>query len=186
MSMPSSEVQTEMIVRHAFDTGKEIYVPYIYKRTEADGDGPTSLMDMLRLDSMKDYQSLTPDKWGIPSLEKNTVDARRNCFGTRGPTQGKVDASADAGLDLMITPAVAFDHEMNRLGHGKGYYDNFLTRYMNVVPAADPSKRKPYLIGYVLKDQMLPREYHLPVESWDQPVDMVICGGLVVTPRSAT
>lgn len=200
--MPSSEIQTEMVVRHAFETGKEIYIPYIYKRAEADGDLPASIMDMLRLNSMEDYESLTPDKWGIPSIDKNSIDSRRNCFGTKGLTQGKVDASADAGLDLIITPAVAFDHEMNRLGHGKGYYDNLLTRYIKAFSVADSSTRKPYLstpfpgssspptnpivVGYALKDQILPREYRLPVESWDQPVDMIICGGHVVVPRSTT
>ena len=29
-------------------------------------------------------------------------------------------------IDLAIIPGVAFDHLKNRLGRGKGYYDNFL------------------------------------------------------------
>lgn len=197
MAMPSSEIQTDMVVKHAFETGKEIYVPFIYKRAETGGDLPASIMDMLQLKDLGDYQSLTPDKWGIPSIDRSTVDSRKNCFGSNGLTQGKAHASQEAGLDLIIMPAVAFDHDMNRLGHGKGYYDNFLARYIKSFSIADPSKRKPYLstpfrdhsslspsnlivVGYALKDQILPAGYQLPVESWDYPVNMLICGGHVV------
>lgn len=31
-------------------------------------------------------------------------------------------------LDFVVVPGIAFDKHGNRLGHGKGYYDNFLRR----------------------------------------------------------
>lgn len=78
-------------------------------------------MDMLLVFSLADYQSFEPDKWGIPSVSESSVPARVNCL-----------EEGEPGLDLMVMPGVAFDEGFRRLGHGKGYYDYFLARYMQV------------------------------------------------------
>jgi len=157
MSMPKGELQTEDIVRHALRSGKKVFVPYIYKTNSVDSDQPSSIMDMLQLRNEDDYQSLTPDKWGIPSIDASSVDDRVNCFGDKGLTYGRLGAKADSGLDVVLVPAVAFDREMNRLGHGKGYYDNFLTRYFQDFPPRAQSQRTPHL-----STPLCPRD--LPVE----------------------
>lgn len=118
--MPSGELSTQRIVQDAFERGKNVYIPYIHTAEK------TSVMDMLALESMTEFESLQPDKWGIPSLQPTQVPGRHN-----GLTEN--------GLDLIVMPGMAFDHGFRRLGHGKGYYDHFLTRYSEL------SKKMPFL-----------------------------------------
>ncbi|KAG8630663.1 hypothetical protein KVT40_002282 [Elsinoe batatas] len=184
LAMPDGELQTEGIVRHALKAGKKVFVPYITRK-------PAS-MHMLRLEDEADLDSMQPDKWGIPSLSTESIDARVNCFGHRGIDQQNQDSQSqevDAGLDLILLPCVAFDQEYNRLGHGKGYYDRFLTRYFETVGKNGDSYRKPYLIGLALVEQFLPDPIRLPMEEWDHKVDALVVGGrflVRVPPASRT
>lgn len=109
LSMPSGELSTTGIVKDALQRGKNVYIPYIHTQDK------TSIMDMYVLGSMSEFESLQLDKWGIPSLLSTQIQGRSN-----GLTQG---------LDLIVMPGMAFDRWFRRLGHGKGYYDHFLTRY---------------------------------------------------------
>ena len=145
MSMPKGEIQTRDIVRHALQSGKKVFIPYIHNTGRSEGGKPVSTMDMLHLRDENDYQSLTPDKWGIPSIDASSVDGRVNCFGGQGLSREQSESSATAGLDIVLVPAVAFDRDMNRLGHGKGYYDNFISQYRKQFAGHDSAERNPYL-----------------------------------------
>jgi 5-formyltetrahydrofolate cyclo-ligase len=149
MSMPSGEINTAQLTKHALTSKKRVFVPYIYKLKQPRSDDlPASIMDMLQLADEEDYASLQSDKWGIPSIPKDTVSDRANSFGGKGVSDGDSPAPDAAGLDVILMPCMAFDQSLNRLGHGKGYYDNFLTRYCSAKTADGQNRRKPFLGMY--------------------------------------
>lgn len=181
--MPSGEISTAAIVRDAFSRGKQVYVPYLYQSdpaatataTATASQGHSSVMEMLALRSLEDYESLQADKWGIPTLDANTIGSRRNCLGgygipipagataqSSGSTSTRIESQSQSeseselavddggsGLDLVVMPGLAFDEQLRRLGHGKGYYDHFINRLVNNGQnAGEESKtgmRKPHL-----------------------------------------
>lgn len=187
--MPSAEVQTAEIVRHALASGKQVFVPYLHKspftsNPDADPNIPTRVMDMVRLNNIEDYESLKPDKWGIPSIDPTTVGQRQRILG--GPD---VQHSEQATLDLILMPGVAFDiapesKEIRRLGHGKGFYDFFLERYAEKLGRLDVQKPSVLLYGLGLREQFLssPTE-EVPVGPYDQPLHGLLLGdGKIVVP----
>ncbi|KAJ5349517.1 hypothetical protein N7541_007244 [Penicillium brevicompactum] len=148
LSMPSGELSTTRIVRDALQSGKKVYIPYIYTKDT------TSVMDMLALGSITEFESLQPDKWGIPSLQATQIEGRAN-----GLAQG---------LDLIVMPGMAFDRGFRRLGHGKGYYDHFLTQY------SKQASKMPFLVALSLQVQLLSEE--IPVVEHDWLVDAIVVG----------
>ena len=147
LSMPKSESQTTKLVHDALHQGKKVFVPYIHQpRT-----GP-KIIDMLRLASVAEFDGLERDGWGIPSLAADSVEGRENAMGGRGLSSGENPPETEDGegrkgegtLDLVVLPGVAFDQGMNRLGHGRGFYDAYLSRFCS------DGTRKPYLGEFCL------------------------------------
>jgi 5-formyltetrahydrofolate cyclo-ligase len=152
LCMPTSEAQTYALVRDAFKHDKAVFVPYIHaevKTDERDPDGQANatakppkkkkVMSMLRLNSLHEYENLESDSWGIPTLPKSDLDGRENAKGGKG-LAGESSSEGSGGLDLIVMPGVAFDHQMNRTGHGAGYYDKFLSDFCK-----DQNRKKPLL-----------------------------------------
>ncbi|EEP77578.1 predicted protein [Uncinocarpus reesii 1704] len=197
LAMPSGEIQTADIVRDAFSQGKQVYVPYIYQLDSVATQGRKSVMEMLALRSVEDYESLQPDKWGIPSLDAGTLATRENCFGGYG-LLGLSNPAAEkdeSGLDLIVMPGLAFDEKFGRLGHGKGYYDHFIMRSRGQHADATNARRIPYLgknlcqfpittcrrliqsiAALTLEEQVLPPSERVPTAEHDCPVDALIVG----------
>ncbi|XP_063918527.1 5-formyltetrahydrofolate cyclo-ligase isoform X2 [Zophobas morio] len=98
-----NEIDTEPIVRHIFETGKECFVPRYSKAG----------MQMVKLSSMNDWETLPVTSWGIkqPRLKDERDDALET-----------------GGLDFIVVPGVGFTANGLRLGHGGGYYDKFMTK----------------------------------------------------------
>ncbi|KAJ3805728.1 5-formyltetrahydrofolate cyclo-ligase [Lentinula aff. lateritia] len=147
ISMPTGELQTSEILRAILETGnKSLFVPKVNQ------DGA---MEFLKVESQSDLDALPSGKWGIrePSYE---LDA------------GLRVNAMEAGLDLILVPGVAFDRSMSRLGHGKGYYDRYIARYI----ASGRPRPLLVLVALGLRDQLL--ESTIPVEEHDFKMDMII------------
>ncbi|XP_038072427.1 5-formyltetrahydrofolate cyclo-ligase-like isoform X2 [Patiria miniata] len=137
----ADEVNTQGILEHMFANNKKAYVPqYI---------GPR--MDMLRLYSMEDYDTLPLTKWNIK--QPGEGDQREEALAT--------------GLDLIIVPGLAFTTGGDRLGKGKGYYDKYQER------CAKHPGGKPKTIALAFKEQMCAT---VPVSESDVTIDYVIHG----------
>jgi len=192
LSMPTGEIQTDPIVRHALESGKEVFVPYLHRNPTMSSQLPARVMDMVRLHNVHDYESLKPDRWGIPSIDPATVHERQRIL-SGGPD---AHGSESALLDLVLMPGVAFDTSpetgaIRRLGHGKGFYDYFINRYNAKAEALAREKQEeiaPVLLyGLALSEQFLssPSEGSVPVGALDQPLDGLILGnGEIKTPLS--
>ncbi|KAE8354093.1 5-formyltetrahydrofolate cyclo-ligase [Aspergillus coremiiformis] len=178
LSMASGELSTTAIVQDALMSGKEVFIPYIHNVELSSTRQKTSIMDMLALESMEEFNSLTPDKWGIPSLAKPQVGNKANCLGGTGvsPSMSDKPTEGEYGLDLIVMPGMAFDPECRRLGHGKGYYDHFLTRYSKAVEGKTTAPKMPLTVALSLKEQTLPLTEQIPVANHDWLVDILIVG----------
>ncbi|EJD51382.1 nagb/rpia/CoA transferase-like protein [Auricularia subglabra TFB-10046 SS5] len=176
LSMPTAELRTDAIARGLLARGKTLYVPRVVPASEIglssapathsakshDHDGrrspdaaPTNSMQMLRVRDEADLDSIQPQgKWGL-----------------REPAPEGREAAGPGTLDLILVPGVAFDRSARpkRLGHGKGYYDTFLSSLAAVVPAA----RMPQLVGLALQEQVLDTG-SVPAGDHDWTLDAVL------------
>lgn len=140
LSMPVHEAQTDLLVRNALSSRKEVFVPYLTTSPRKGSVNTTrggKAMEMLRLGDVREYEGLGKDRWGIPSLGEQSLEGRENAMGGRGPGR-EGEGGGEKGLDLVVVPGVAFDEMMGRVGHGAGFYDKFLTDYFL-------DRKKPFL-----------------------------------------
>jgi len=79
--------------------------------------------------------------------------------GLRNPTEGIPVPFED--IDLVVTPALGFDRQGNRLGRGGSYYDRFF--------ASDGLKAQ--RCGFAFAEQVVDS---IPVGGHDKPVDFLV------------
>ncbi|MEX1136775.1 MAG: 5-formyltetrahydrofolate cyclo-ligase [Balneolales bacterium] len=91
-----NEISTTLLIDDLLAQGKNLVVPRVV--------AGTNRLEHVALESR---DQLIPNAWGIPE-----------------PRDGRLVQPGQ--LDLVIVPMVGGDPECNRLGYGKGFYDQFL------------------------------------------------------------
>ncbi|KAL8841814.1 MAG: hypothetical protein Q9205_002906 [Flavoplaca limonia] len=179
LSMPQGELSTRSIVTEALRNGKEVYVPYIRNIAQPNKESPASAMDMVALHSQEDFEGLQSDPWGIPTPDEHSISHRKCCLGQQRPEQKGADRSEEKSetLEIVVMPGMAFDQKLDRLGHGKGYYDRFLAQYQRSLENNPrQGNQMPFLVGLALEEQILPEGQGVPTNASDWRLDALIAG----------
>ncbi len=138
-----SEVETTGMIAHALVRGKRVAVP---KMDPAE--------KRLLLSELKDpVRDLSPAPLGIPEPKPEAFRP--------------VEA---VGMDLIVTPGVAFDETGRRLGRGGGYYDRYLSDLSGKIP----------VVALAFELQMVPE---VPEGARDIRVDWIITEKRVIKCR---
>lgn len=160
LSMPLGEINTDLVLFNAAESGKEIYVPKVGMGFEkAD-------MDMLRVvlpdgeDRRNFHHSWPKNKWKIPEP----------------PDDMPIETAQKGDIDLLVLPGLGFDRDGNRLGQGKGYYDRFLEKIY------DETRKKPTLVAVGLECQLVSS---VPTSRHDKGVDLVILPNQIIIPKDS-
>jgi 5-formyltetrahydrofolate cyclo-ligase len=125
------EADTRPLIRRCLAAGKAVYAP-----------------------------ACEPAARGLTPLRLHALeDLRPGFYGILAPPPGETCRPAD--LDLVLTPARAYDRGGNRLGRGAGYYDRFL---------AQPGMRA-LRVGVAFACQVLDA---VPHEAHDLPVRILV------------
>jgi len=133
----NTEISTRDIIQHAFKVHKHVFIPR-YDSTS---------MDMVRIYSLDDLDSLPMTKWNIrqPSLNDTNREIGTN------------------NIDLVIVPGLGFSLDGSRLGHGKGFYD----RYLSLL------NKNSYTIGLAFRQQILENNT-IPMNSTDIYINEIL------------
>eukprot|EP00050_Salpingoeca_kvevrii_P016688 m.57688 g.57688 ORF g.57688 m.57688 type:complete len:222 (-) comp7095_c0_seq2:49-714(-) len=142
LSLPD-EVDTSPILADIFKSGRLCFVP----RYEAD----SGRMEMLRVDSQADIDSLPLTPWNVRQPEDDGVRAK---------------ALATGGLDLILMPGLGFTLDGKRIGRGKGFYDRYLHR-------CHKAGCRPKTVGLAHPAQLCS---DIPTDELDVPLDAVVFG----------
>ena len=95
----------------------------------------------------------------ILSKLDNWDDLTIGSYNILEPKKDKIKPVSIDDVDLIVVPGVGFDEKGNRLGHGKGYYDNLLN-HSNALK-----------IALAFEFQIVE---NIPTEKHDIPVDKIV------------
>lgn len=111
-------------------------------------------LELIRMESLDDIAQLEPQ--GKYNIREPPIKPGETCFDHKG-------------LDMIVLPGMGFTANCERIGHGKGFYDCFVTKHMRW--SETHQRPKPFLVAVGAEQQLVT---DLPVEKHDRTLDAVI------------
>eukprot|EP01024_Parvocaulis_polyphysoides_P023629 TRINITY_DN2181_c0_g1_i3.p2 TRINITY_DN2181_c0_g1~~TRINITY_DN2181_c0_g1_i3.p2 ORF type:complete len:238 (-),score=19.56 TRINITY_DN2181_c0_g1_i3:311-1024(-) len=143
------EVNTTTILQNELQQDMRVFIPRV--------DGQQSDMSFLHLDTMEALTPVAP--FGILEPTETYMDGtkRLNVFDDNDV------------LQVLLMPGLGFDKKGRRLGRGGGYYDKFVSTYLELIQQRE--QQPPLLVGLCYDVQL---QEEIPISDHDHPVNMVI------------
>ncbi|CAH7667980.1 expressed protein [Phakopsora pachyrhizi] len=175
-SMNLNEMRTDLIISQSLRNNKKVFLPYcpINKQDEDDRMRMLRLMDLVSFDRLKSSSSINTTTGSFHPTTKKKLNIDQ----------------FDQEEAKTLEDGLAFDRYGNRLGHGRGYYDRFLSEYFEKFKSNSVERRedgaivsrsggsecngRPRLIGLSLREQVLPLDEVIPTDRNDHPIDILI------------
>lgn len=111
----------------SLDVFRKCHKPFVFMSVDGEPDTEAIIGLFLAMEREVSVPRVRGDEMDAVRITPYT-DFKRGKFGISEPVGGRI---ADE-CDLAIVPVVAFDG-LKRAGHGKGYYDRFLSRFPDCV-----------------------------------------------------
>ncbi len=151
-----NEVNTHGMIKESLRMGKRVFVPKVLSREKG----------MIPVEILNFERDLAPGVYGIlePRLtngyEKGAYT--RKAHAENGQALNTKDGirQEEIHFDMIIVPGVIFDLKGNRIGHGAGYYDRFLSG-----ASAASSLKIGIAHDWQLVDSLSPEAYDVPVDA---------------------
>lgn len=141
-----SEPSTLAIINELLKSGKKVCLPLCI---DLDEEGHrTGTVDAMEARQITSFDDLAPGAYGIPEPKAETA------------------LVPPEEIDIIILPCVSCDRDCNRIGHGAGYYDKFLSK----------TGKDCFTMALCYEEAMLD---DIPTEPHDMPVDAVVTEKMV-------
>lgn len=141
-----SEPSTLAIINELLKSGKKVCLPLCI---DLDEEGHrTGTVDAMEARQITGFDDLVPGAYGIPEPKAETA------------------VVAPEEIDIIILPCISCDRDCNRIGHGAGYYDKFLSK----------TGKDCFTMALCYEEAMLD---DIPTEPHDMPVDAVVTEKMV-------
>ncbi|VDN97528.1 unnamed protein product [Rodentolepis nana] len=159
-----TEPYTGTLIQHALETGKVVVVPQILDQAATETNFEMkSLLGLMRMRQIQDIMEINTwplNKFGIREMPQ--------------PPLGSVDQddALENLVDLIVVPGLAFTDCGDRLGRGKGFYDQYLSGLRRFYQESLPQLEPPRTMALVYSEQILNT---ICTEENDVKIDAIIC-----------